>query len=122
MNLLLDQNVYAATARFLRSMGHDVATVGELGRSQAPDEEVLELAQQTGRILLTRDRDFGGLVFAGRCRSGVVYLRGSPATTQALHVQLRIVLGLYSQEQLQQAFVTVEPGRHRFRKLPAPPH
>jgi predicted nuclease of predicted toxin-antitoxin system len=121
MNLLLDQNVYAVTARFLRSMGHVVTSVGELGRSQASDEEVLELARSTERILLTRDRDFGGLVFAGRSRSGVVYMRGLPAANQALHAELRIVLELYSQEQLRQAFVTVEPGRHRFRKLPASP-
>jgi uncharacterized protein (DUF433 family) len=58
MKLLLDQDVYAATARFLRDSGHDVITASD------------------------------------------------------------IVLTSYSGVELLKAFVVVEPGRHRFRKLP----
>jgi hypothetical protein len=38
MRLLLDQDVYAATAQFLSDLGHDVLTVAQIGLAQAEDE------------------------------------------------------------------------------------
>ncbi len=35
MRFLLDQDVFAATARILRGLGHDVVSVAEIGLSQA---------------------------------------------------------------------------------------
>lgn len=35
MNLLADQDVYAATVQFLRGLGHDMATAAERGMSQS---------------------------------------------------------------------------------------
>jgi predicted nuclease of predicted toxin-antitoxin system len=75
MRFLLDQDVYAATRQFLLSLGHDVVQVSQLGLSQATDEQLLAAAQEQGRILITRDRDFGTLVFARALGSGVLYLR-----------------------------------------------
>lgn len=63
MKLLLDQDVYAVTISFLKDLGHDVVPVARIGLSQAEDEEILRVAQQQERILVTRDRDFGNLVF-----------------------------------------------------------
>lgn len=117
MNLLLDQDVYAITARYLRALGHDVLTVADLESSQASDETLLLMAQEQGRIFVTRDRDFGGLVFVRKLGAGVIYLRGEPSIIAAVHDELDRVLQTYSQEDLQHAFVIVEPGRHRFRRL-----
>ena len=63
MRLLTDQDVYAVTVRFLRALGHDVATAAEEGISKSPDADLLRSAQAAGRVFVTRDRDFGGLVF-----------------------------------------------------------
>ena len=41
MKLFLDQDVYAATARFLRGLGHDVVTASEAGSHRASDAELL---------------------------------------------------------------------------------
>ncbi len=119
MRFLLDQDVYAATASFLRELGHDVVTAAEAGRERDTDEELLDAAQREGRILVTRDRDFGSLVFVGNKRCGVLYLRVSSPALAAGHEQLASVLAAYTEDQLAAAFVTVEPGRHRFRRLPA---
>lgn len=75
MRFLLDQDVYLVTAEFLIAAGHDVRLVAELGLSEAPDEEILRTAQDQNRILVTRDRDYGNLVFAKALGSGVIYLR-----------------------------------------------
>ena len=120
MRFLLDQDVYAATARFLSELGHDAVRIAELGLAQASDVELLGFAEKEDRILVTRDRDFGGLVFVAGLGKGVVYLRVLPSTQGAVHAELERVLATYSEEQLRNAFVVVEPGRHRFRILPGP--
>jgi predicted nuclease of predicted toxin-antitoxin system len=118
MRFLLDQDVYAATSRFLASLGHDVVQVGQVGLSQADDEELLAVARQQGRIFITRDRDFGALVFVKVLGSGVLYLRMLPSTQDSVHTELMRVLSSYSEEELRKAFVVIEAGAHRFRRLP----
>jgi predicted nuclease of predicted toxin-antitoxin system len=118
MKLLLDQDVYATTARFLEGLGHDVVPVSDIGLSRAADEELLRVAEDQGRILVTRDRDFGALVFVRLLGPGVIYLRVLPSTQIAVHAELGRVLAYYSAEELASAFVTVEPEGHRIRRLP----
>jgi len=117
MRFLLDQDVYAATARFLGGLGHDVVPVAQIGLSQADDSDLLRIAQEQNRIFVTRDRDFGGLVFVKGLGAGVVYLRILPSTQNVVHQELARVLRSYSEDELMRAFIVVEPGRHRFRKL-----
>jgi predicted nuclease of predicted toxin-antitoxin system len=119
MKFLLDQDVYASTARFLSGLGHEVVPVAQIGLSQADDEELLKIAQAQGRIFVTRDRDFGGLVFVKALGAGVLYLRMLPATQTSVHKELEKVLALYSEEEIHKAFVIIEPDGRRFRRLPA---
>ena len=65
MKFLADQDVYASTIRFLSGLGHDVITARQLGLAQADDTELLRVAHEQSRILVTRDRDFGGLRAGG---------------------------------------------------------
>ncbi|HKS40850.1 MAG TPA: DUF5615 family PIN-like protein [Blastocatellia bacterium] len=85
MKFLPDQDVYANTARLLGDSGHDVITAAEIGCSQATDSELLNFAQEQERIFVTRDRDFGGLVYLKKIGAGVIYLRVLPSTLQAGH-------------------------------------
>jgi predicted nuclease of predicted toxin-antitoxin system len=120
MGFLADQDVYAVTVRLLNALGHDVVRIAELGLAQATDVELLQFAEKENRVFVTRDRDFGGLVFVGGLGKGVVYLRVLPSTQGAVHAELERVLTTYSEEQLRNALVVIEPGRHRFRTLPGP--
>ncbi len=88
MRFLLDQDVYALTARFLRELGHDIVTAAELGLSRAADIALLAHTADESRIFVTRDKDFGGLVFVERLGKGVVYLRITPSTVQTTHAEL----------------------------------
>jgi predicted nuclease of predicted toxin-antitoxin system len=118
MKFLLDQDVYTTTAQYLSRLGHDVVRVAQLGLSRAGDEELLEVAQQQGRVFVTRDRDFGRLVFLKRLGAGVLYLRMLPSTQNVVHSELERVLQVHGEEELAQAFVVIEPGGHRMRRLP----
>jgi predicted nuclease of predicted toxin-antitoxin system len=116
MKFLIDQDVYAVTAKFLKDNLHDVVLVRQLGLSEAKDEEVLETAQDLNRILVTRDRDYGNLIFVRALGSGVIYLRILPNTVNSVHSELARVLQNYSEQELTGAFVVVEPNGYRFRK------
>lgn len=117
MKFLADQDVWAVTTQFLRSQGHDVVTASDLELSSAEDEDLLILAQKQGRLMVTRDRDYGGLVFVKHAGRGVVYLRISPSTIVSVHSQLLKLLASHPETDLSNAFVVVEPGRYRLRRL-----
>jgi predicted nuclease of predicted toxin-antitoxin system len=117
MRFLADQDVYAVTVQFLRGLGHEVATAADRAMSQSVDAELLRTARAEGRVFVTRDRDFGGLVFLHALGPGVLYLRALPSTLQLVHAELGRVLELYSETDLYEAFVVIEPGRHRVRKV-----
>ena len=119
MKFFMDQDVYAATVRFLRELGHDVITAYEAGMPRSDDRVLLEEAEKLNRIFVTRDRDFGSLVFVEKLGSGVIYLRIRPSTVEAVHNTLAQIIRAYSEKELNGAFVVVEPGRYRFRKLRA---
>lgn len=116
MKFLIDQDVFAVTVRLLRDLGHDVLTAAELKLHQAPDVTLLQLAQEQSRILVTRDRDYGELVFLTAEGSGVLYLRMLPSQVNPVHDELERVLSLYSEAELLRMFCVVEPGRHRIRR------
>lgn len=75
MNFLADENIETATIQWLRAAGHDVLWAVETLSSE-PDTVVLMQANASSRILLTRDPDFGQLVFErGLASKGVILLR-----------------------------------------------
>lgn len=117
MRFLADHDVYGLTIRFLVSHGYDVVPVAQLGLSQAADSELLRVAREQDRIFLTRDRDFGALVFVEGKGPGVIYLRVLPSTQDSVHAELARVLMLYNEAELRTSFIVIEPGRHRIRKL-----
>ena len=74
MKLLADQDVYASTIGFLRSLNHDVVTAAWLGLTQAEDAELLRMAGllwgvpfvlATGWAII---KALDALCFAGRIR------------------------------------------------------
>ena len=118
MKFLADQDVYQSTVAFLQSLGHDVVTAAALGLSKAADVDLLRTAQNDDRLMVTRDRDYGGLVFVLGSGAGVIYLRMLPSTIKVVHEELAKVLASYAEAELKSSFVVVEPGRHRIRKIP----
>jgi len=118
MRLLADQDIYKITIDHLREWGHDLLTAKELGLQQVPDEDLLRRAQKEDRLLLTRDKGFGGLVFLnGELSTGVILLRMTPMAAEEVHHELRRLLEEHSKDELRGAFCVVEPHRHRIRRL-----
>jgi predicted nuclease of predicted toxin-antitoxin system len=102
------------------ALGHDVVTAAELGQSRAADEELLHIAQRLDRIFVTRDRDFGALVFIKAASAGVIYLRILPNTLDAVHAELARVLENHLTDELEKGFVVVTAKGYRIRRINRP--
>lgn len=120
MRWLADENIPRATILHLRERGEDVLAIAE-ARAGAPDEQVIGIARDTGRILLSFDRDHGDLIFSRAVRPplAVVYLRLEPPLPQVLNALLAAVVE-NGEAVLQGQFTVVTRQGMRQRALPAP--
>jgi len=113
VKVLLDTCVWGKAKEELSRAGHDTEWAGDWDRDPG-DEEILRLAHEQSRVLVTLDKDFGELAVAfGRPHSGLVRLVGLSAREQG--TICADVLDRYGQELAAGAIVTVEPGRIRIR-------
>lgn len=119
MNILADENVEMAMMDWLRQTGHSVVGVAELFPAE-PDPSVLETALQSSRILLTRDLDFGELVYReGRAAAGIILVR---IRARNQRERLPIFQRLWPQIELQAPghFLVISNHRVRVRALYPP--
>jgi Domain of unknown function (DUF5615) len=73
MLLYADEDFAFPAVEELRRLGHDVLTVQEDGRSQAPDLDVLARAHALGRAVLTHNRrHYERLHRQGADHSGII--------------------------------------------------
>lgn len=117
MNLLADECVAAEVVARLRADGHVVEAASEITQG-ASDDDVLARAAESGRILLTADKDFGELVYRlGRAHAGIVLLRlaGTPPADRA-----DVVSAVFRDRtaDLPGSFTVVEPDSVRVRRPP----
>jgi len=80
--LLADENVHPDVIVFLREAGLDVESISEQGKFGLPDGSVLQQANESSRVVLTHDSDFGGMAVLGAEFTGIIYLR--PGHIQAV--------------------------------------
>ena len=112
MRFLADECCDFAAVRILRAHGHDVLAVSEF-QQRSVDKDVMDLALTEDRILLTEDKDFGWLVFAGRMDSPGVILIRFPASARRLLANAVLKLVSEYAAELSGAFVVLRPGEAR---------
>jgi predicted nuclease of predicted toxin-antitoxin system len=62
VKFLVDQNRSPRLAELLREAGHDAVHTFELGFERAEDDELVTLAREQGRVVISGDTDFGALL------------------------------------------------------------
>jgi predicted nuclease of predicted toxin-antitoxin system len=113
---LADECIAAALVAWLRGAGHDVFYVGEAAAGIS-DAEVILLAMNENRLLLTDDKDFGDLIFRGRSSvSGAVLMRIDPDKGKLKKMRLAAAIERYGEE-LFGRYTVIEEGRFRSRQL-----
>ena len=75
MKILADENIDAAIVAWLRAQGEDVVAACEIMR-RSEDTAILARANAEKRVVLTKDTDFGEMVFHERLTAhGIILLR-----------------------------------------------
>lgn len=122
MKLLLDQGLPRSAAFLLRQAGLDVAHAGELGLSEAEDEEILSKARAENRTIVTLDSDFHLLLALTQAKSpSVIRIRIEGLKADALVELLREVIRQCSSDLQKGAAVSARENRIRIRGLPIAP-
>ena len=113
MKVLLDTCVWGGAVKDLKAAGHDVVWSGAWEEDPG-NEEILALAHNEGRVLVTLDKDFGELAIVHRApHSGIIRLVNFPAREQG-SVCLKL-LARYGEQLLSGAIITADSGRVRIR-------
>lgn len=111
---LADENVDKVIIERLRADGHDVAWVSEM-QPGITDDQVMAIANDQGRVLLTGDKDFGELVFRqGLITTGVVLLRLAGLAASGKADAVATAIRDHGHE-FRDAFAVVSPGLVRIR-------
>lgn len=119
MKVLLDMGLSPRTAETLRASGYDAVHLRERRLHRLPDERVMRMAKDEGRVVVTFDLDFADLLALQRAsQPSVVLFRLESFTTEQVSERTLDVLKRFSEELTEGAIVTVDPGRERIRKLP----
>jgi predicted nuclease of predicted toxin-antitoxin system len=108
MRFIVDASSDARLVPHLKHQGHDVTRVGTDYPAALKDSEILAIAVQEHRVLITDDRDFGELVFRLRQpHAGVIYLRLDTVLFEVRARRIDEVLATYG-DQLDQFLVVTE--------------
>ncbi|QTN31142.1 DUF5615 family PIN-like protein [Akkermansiaceae bacterium] len=115
MKLLADENLNCIITRDLRNAGHEVISISE-DSPGIPDEQVLELANRHGALLLTGDKDFGEMAYRQKLvHHGVTLIRLAGLRTDEKSRILQKVLEMHGDE-LKKSFTVIAPNQIRIRK------
>jgi predicted nuclease of predicted toxin-antitoxin system len=114
VKVLLDTCVWGGVQQVLKAAGHDVIWAGDWDKDPG-DEEILSIAHQEGRVLVTLDKDFGELaVLFGRPHSGILRLVNLSSQEQGI-ICVK-VLKDYRINLAHGALITAERDRVRVRE------
>ncbi len=81
--LLADENVPFASYKYLLAEGYDIKHIA-VDNASIEDAEVIEIAIEEDRIIITFDSDFGELVFkTGYQPKGIIFFRWKTFTPKA---------------------------------------
>lgn len=121
MRFLADVNISPRVVAWLRGEGHDVWHGIEHDAHRLPDRELFRLAEDSSRIVITFDLDFGEILTLSGGLVSVITLRLRLRKNAAVIARLKAVLESVGHLLAAgPAIVIVEDGRHRLRHLSRP--
>lgn len=120
MKLLANENIPSASVSVLKAEGFDVRAVG-LDFPGITDRDVIQLAIEEERTIITFDRDYGELIFKHGYSppGGVIYLRFKSFNPEEPGKYLTAIL-TGSDIDFTQALTVIDEDRIRQRKYKTP--
>ena len=121
MKLLIDMNLSPRWVSLLTDAGFEARHWSTLGRSNAPDTEIMAFAKANGYVVLTNDLDFGAILAATHGeKPSVVQIRAEDVSPDVIGGQVIVALRQMTAELEEGALLTLDPNRPRLRVLPLP--
>jgi len=119
VKFLVDMALSPDLATWLRSRGHDAVHASELAMNRAADTEILSIALDGGRIVISADLDFPRLLaLASAVGPGLILLGGGNYSESESLECVRRVLMSVAAEDLPKCIVVVDHKSVRRRWLP----
>jgi predicted nuclease of predicted toxin-antitoxin system len=119
-SFLVDEDMPRSTARVLRQAGYEAEDVRDLGLGGHIDDEVFEVAQSRGAVLVSRDLGFTNILrFPLGTHAGIIVIRvRSDVPPPRVNLELLTALSELPTENLRGLLVIVQLGRRRVRHPP----
>lgn len=119
MEALLDMDVSPSLAAVFEKYGHTAVHAYTLGLARATDQELLTLAHETGRIVVTADLDFPRLLALAAAEGpGLILFRGGNYSDAEMRELLERVLVEVPHNVLLTSVCVVDRSRIRLTRLP----
>ena len=120
MKLLIDNALSPAVVLPLQQAGHDVIHVRDLDKQSAPDDEILQIAAEQHRTIVSADTDFGALLaIRQKPRPSFVLFRKTTGVRPSVLVEQLIgIVADYADDLRSGCVLTVTNERIRIRRLP----
>jgi predicted nuclease of predicted toxin-antitoxin system len=119
MKLLIDMNLSPRWVGFLDAAGFESAHWSDIGSVNASDQVIMEVARESGFVILTHDLDFGAILAAtGGNAPSVVQIRSDDLRIETIGSQIVGALRQAAEILEQGALVTVDARRTRISVLP----
>jgi predicted nuclease of predicted toxin-antitoxin system len=114
---LLDADMPRSSAAAIRFLGFDVEDVRDLGMRYAKDQEIIDYALDAGRVVITRDLDYGEILRYPQHPGAIILRLPTGFVAKEVNEALLDFLSSAKNEEMQQAIIIVELGRYRRRTL-----
>ncbi|MHB8836210.1 MAG: DUF5615 family PIN-like protein [Candidatus Methylomirabilia bacterium] len=118
MRLLVDEDLPRSLALLLRSAGHEVLDVRDIGLRGHPDQDVFREAQQREAVLVSGDRGFANILSHPPGSHAGILIAHFPneVPTGILNQQILGAVESLGEGEIVGNLVMVEPGRIRIRR------
>jgi len=121
LQVLVDEDLPRSTAALLQSLSIDARDVRDVGLKGASEEQIFEYAQKEGRIIITRDIEFGNILkYPPSSHYGVIVVRlpNTYVRDQILGVIRKFFVEVAKKE-LVRHIVVLEIDKYRIRPFSA---
>jgi predicted nuclease of predicted toxin-antitoxin system len=116
LRFLADENIARSTAEMLRREGFSVSRAQDVGLRGKPDDAILRCAARRRSVVLTLDKDFGGLLQQSDFECRVVLLRLADERPASINGRLKEILPLLAKALKDYRLAVVSESHVRLRK------
>lgn len=106
MKFIADVNVAQNVIKILRQRGHDIVDIKKQD-PKTPDTNIIKLASEEKRIIITHDKDFLGLTEYPKYQVGMIVIRLKKQNASHHYKKLRSLINTKAEDDLNNSLTIV---------------